>query len=615
MSRRVRLGVASVVLGVLLAACTQPVTQTLDEVLNERYSGVIQIVGRTNGSALTPRETLLVEFLVPVVPESIELGGDLGAVAAVDEVTGPPEGAMSARVTPPDSGWPSGSGRSLTVSARVDQRAVEPVTLSFDVLDSALHVSPSRGSYSGSGSADRPLNSIHTALARAEELFGGDSPVEVRLAEGVHLIATTEETVDGIVVPSWITVAGGYRDDFAVRDPSVHETVIRSLGEPGPFSGQYVAIRLESALLEGVTVQTPPGADVLPVRMLGSSTVRDLVIEHDDGPALEARQGGVSLVEASTLDSRTNEGVVEVREAGLFIVDTTVRARAEGGDAVGVSVIEGAMELQRTRVDVGVASGFGVYGWSSEVNLFDTTVTLAGAQLTYGVYTRSCELLFVRSVIRHGPGTFNTGMDLLATDALVVNSLVDAGHAENQSLGIVAEGGSLVVRTSTIGVSNSGFGSAIQVTAVDSVPVPTTVQNTILAATGGSGSGYLIDTDSAATTTLQNSNLFGPTTTSYLATRAFESDTRILVDSGDIGLVETEIAGAGGTADTNYDLDPVLANPTRLVDGGDWRLTAGSPASIRTGGLDGLTLGWNVAYDADTVERTVPWSIGAYEYD
>ncbi|MFW6262187.1 MAG: hypothetical protein ACOC6J_11465 [Spirochaetota bacterium] len=362
-------------------------------------------------------------------------------------------------------------------------------------------------------------------------------------------------------------------------------------------------------------MQTPPGADVLPVRLLGSSTVRDLVIEHDDGPALEARQGGVSLVETSTLDSRTTEGVVEVREAGLFIVDTTVRARAEGGDAVGVSVIEGAMELQRSRVDVGVASGFGVYGWSSEVNLFDTTVTLAGAQLTYGVYTRSCELLFVRSVIRHGPGTINTGMYFEATDALVVNSLVDAGIVENQSLGIVAEGGSLVVRTSTIGVSNSGFGSAIQVTAIDSVPVPTTVQNTILAATGGSGSGYLIDTDSAATTTLQNSNLFGPTTSSYLATRAFGSDTRILVDSGDIGLVETEIAGAGGTADTNYDLDPVFANPVRLIDGGDWRLSAGSPASIRTGGLDGLTLGWNVAYDADNVERTVPWSIGAYEYD
>jgi hypothetical protein len=85
--------------------------------------------------------------------------------------------------------------------------------------------------------------------------------------------------------------------------------------------------------------------------------------------------------------------------------------------------------------------------------------------------------------------------------------------------------------------------------------------------------------------------------------------------SGSFVLVEAEIAGAGGIADTNYDLDPGFADAIRLIDGGDWRLTAGSPASIRTGGLDGLTLGWNVAYDADSVERTVPRSIGAYEYD
>jgi hypothetical protein len=44
----------------------------------------------------------------------------------------------------------------------------------------------------------------------------------------------------------------------------------------------------------------------------------------------------------------------------------------------------------------------------------------------------------------------------------------------------------------------------------------------------------------------------------------------------------------------------------------DWDLNAASPASVKFGGLD---LSIDFSMDKDGTQRTVPWSIGAYEQD
>jgi hypothetical protein len=44
----------------------------------------------------------------------------------------------------------------------------------------------------------------------------------------------------------------------------------------------------------------------------------------------------------------------------------------------------------------------------------------------------------------------------------------------------------------------------------------------------------------------------------------------------------------------------------------DWHLSVTSPASVKFGGLD---LSVDFTTDKDGVERTAPWSIGAYEQD
>ena len=48
----------------------------------------------------------------------------------------------------------------------------------------------------------------------------------------------------------------------------------------------------------------------------------------------------------------------------------------------------------------------------------------------------------------------------------------------------------------------------------------------------------------------------------------------------------------------------------------DWRFSAGSPASVTNGGLNGIDAGWTFTTDMDGIARPASgnaWSIGAYE--
>jgi hypothetical protein len=71
-------------------------------------------------------------------------------------------------------------------------------------------------------------------------------------------------------------------------------------------------------------------------------------------------------------------------------------------------------------------------------------------------------------------------------------------------------------------------------------------------------------------------------------------------------------------------VDPLFAdidgadNDINTMDDNDWHLSAGSPASVTAGGLNGLDQNpaWTFTTDKDGVTRPAsgnPWSIGAYE--
>jgi len=82
---------------------------------------------------------------------------------------------------------------------------------------------------------------------------------------------------------------------------------------------------------------------------------------------------------------------------------------------------------------------------------------------------------------------------------------------------------------------------------------------------------------------------------------------------------------SNGHAEGNVDVDPLFVDidgpddDITTMDDNDWHLSASSPESIRTGGLNGSTDAWTFTEDRDGSTRTgdgsIGWSMGAYEQD
>jgi hypothetical protein len=67
--------------------------------------------------------------------------------------------------------------------------------------------------------------------------------------------------------------------------------------------------------------------------------------------------------------------------------------------------------------------------------------------------------------------------------------------------------------------------------------------------------------------------------------------------------------------DMQVDTSNILADPVFVdLSGGDWHLSTGTTTAVKFGGRD-LSSEFDVLIDKDGNDRTVPWSIGAYELD
>jgi len=77
----------------------------------------------------------------------------------------------------------------------------------------------------------------------------------------------------------------------------------------------------------------------------------------------------------------------------------------------------------------------------------------------------------------------------------------------------------------------------------------------------------------------------------------------------DVNTLETRLSTLGVTT-----VDANLFTPDPLLDSTDYSLTGSSPPAITEGGVN-LSASWPDATDILGQARTVPWSMGAYEYD
>lgn len=231
-------------------------------------------------------------------------------------------------------------------------------------------------------------------------------------------------------------------------------------------------------------------------------------------------------------------------------------------------------------------------------------VTTASA---YAMYIENSSPVVERNTIDAGTSNSNIfGIWTVAAGGVIRNNVISAGtNANGSSYGVRADGTVSILNNTINGGSGGSYSTGISYNSGAVV-----IENNIIFTSVADYRTCFMETQGVTNpANFDNNNLFDcPTSlyTDYVGVSggncpynaSFNCLTAVtdIHNLGDIG------SGASG----NVSVDPAFANQA----GGNWHLTDSSPASIFFGGLD---LSASFTDDKDSVSRTVPWSIGAYE--
>jgi len=150
----------------------------------------------------------------------------------------------------------------------------DSVWSTFTVIEPAMAVYvSSTGDPGNSGlSPGETLNSISDGIERAA--YTG-APV-VKVAEGTYTTSSTIEMIEGI------SLYGGYNQDFTVRNPLLHETVINDIqpGEQWTRTFNFASGITNQTTLDGFTVNGGKGnsTHLIVIRIMGAPTISNNII-------------------------------------------------------------------------------------------------------------------------------------------------------------------------------------------------------------------------------------------------------------------------------------------------------------------------------------------------
>jgi hypothetical protein len=230
------------------------------------------------------------------------------------------------------------------------------------------------------------------------------------------------------------------------------------------------------------------------------------------------------------------------------------------------------------------------------------------------------------SIIGGSPTTSSTGVSISSSPLNLVNNTISGGGG-NTSIGIQNFQSAANIRNNTINGGTALYVHGIRIWNASSAPGPT-IQNNIVF-NSGTNESYCIselnaDSDAAV---LQNNDLLSCATALYMdyvdGTGCATNDV-CNTSIADVNVAGNTTQGAAESAAGNVNVDPLFVdidgadNDINTMDDNDWHLSAGSPASVTAGGLNGLDQNpaWTFTTDKDGVTRPAsgnPWSIGAYE--
>jgi uncharacterized repeat protein (TIGR02543 family) len=304
-----------------------------------------------------------------------------------------------------------------------------------------------------------------------------------------------------------------------------------------------------------------------------NSTIEGFIINgHSKG--INNVSGSEPLIQYNTINGGNSDysyGVYNVSSSPT-IQYNTISGGSGGNYSYGINNISGSQLILNNTISGGVAN-YDSYGISNSCDSTIKNNIIDGGSAgfsTYGVKnTSGCAPTIQNNTIDGGNGDDSYGINNFNSSPILQNNTIDGGSGSDFSYGL----------------SNMFGGSSI-------------IQNNIIF-TSVTANGYgIYEDDASDPTILQNNDIFACPTALY-----YDEGTTDITDIANVNSL-TDITTIGD----NVSEDPLFVDQA----GGDWHLTSSTSTNITEGGLD---LSGEFTDDLDENTRTVPWSIGAYEYN
>ena len=522
--------------------------------------------------------TFTLMFDETMQPQSLAFSGDLGDEASASwsqGVVADDTLEISAKVE-----WPIGTGQSLIIDANdLAGNSLATLTLVFDV--SVIHVSidATNANDSNVGTRDQPLKTIIAAVNLANSTL---SKSEIRVAIGTY--TTFSEGGTNIEVSDGMRLMGSYSANWLLRNPITYPSIVNDTSTTGgDFNNPNCVITISAGAgsetrVDGFTLTGGGFAD----DESDGGTSCGIEIEMNASPTIENNiiSGG------SAIDSH---GILD---RGLSPVIRNNTIRGSEPDAFYWFSSNGILSTGSSPIIVGndIYAGNKWFGKGISLNdvnaiVEQNSVSGAAVENSTGVYINGTSTVLLRNNTIHGGSSYATyGVQIDAGSVVTLqNNTIFSGDGEGEF------STALVIGSPAIIENNILFGTTcIEESNIDADPIRLFANN--FYSCGQFPGGFILSTfyhdrDAGCTGNADGDN---------------DASTCTLAEMNQ--LTDMQVDGS------NINVDLGLGTQTDA----DWHLNAASPASVKFGGLD---LSVDFSTDKDGTQRTVPWSIGAYEQD
>ncbi len=489
------------------------------------------------------------------------------------------------------TGWEGDlSGTEVTKTIIMDSD--KTVTAVFE--GEGIFVSADNGSDSNDGTQFSPMATINAAITEASGLY---TEAGVFVAEGTY--EGDYETQTHIVMIEGISIYGGFSSDFNDRDRETYETIIQG-NHTGTGSAQNFnrIVFCDDTItnnthIDGFTINGGNGDFVSAVYIdLGSPTINNNYIHGGYG---DSQSKAVVMYDSDTVLTHNEiyAGVCQGLLQAVFIKEnsnpTISFNNIDGGSGYwntqAIVISESTGDIYQNYIHGGSCDGdsIGIFNYTASPNVYNNVIIGGNCiNSTKGMYNyNGSSPLIYNNIIRAGNGYWSIGLQNYSTGSnpKIYNNVITGGTG-NRARAVEMK-----------------FGSA-----------PEIINNIIFTEGGTDRYGiyeYTLDGDPAV---VENNDIFNCPTALY-----YDEGDDSEYDEGNNGININDIATINAltdiTAGANVSVDPQFEN----MSGNDYHLTTGSPTSVTEGGQDLSSEG--ISEDMDENPRSVPWSMGAYEYD